>query len=202
MLDSLINKFPITAHLDVSSGSDDLPEPLQSLLGQVGGSTLTDGFYRFHTTESVKAGNVACAQLINGFQGRFHVFAFDWLGRHLAFDTRPGTIDGKVIAVDPGGGEYLTTDCPLSEWHDAVAGPEDPLAYPFYLEWREANPSAGPLRFDQVIGYKVPLFLGGADEVSNLEIIDFAVYFELCTQLAHGVTTMPPGTTIHQIGIE
>jgi hypothetical protein len=101
--------------------------------------------------------------------------------------------------VDPGGGEYLTTDCPLSEWHDAVAGEEDPLAYPFYQEWRAANPAAGLLGYGQAIGYKVPLFLGGEDEVHNLEVCDREVYFELCTQLAHGARKLGVGETVHSI---
>lgn len=83
--------------------------------------------------------------------------------------------------------------------HDAVAGDEDPIAYPFYLDWRRTNPGQGPLAFSQAIGYKVPLFLGGADEVANLEVCDREVYFDLCTQLAHGIRQLPVGETIHSI---
>ena len=162
------------------------PAPLTAMFEDFGGVTLADGFYRFHTAASATAANDACARLIRGFAGRCHAFAFDWLGRHLAVDLRDanGDGDGDVICVDPGGGEYLTTDCPLSEWHDIVASDEDPLAYPFYQEWRAANPAQGPLAFHQAIGYRVPLFLGGADEVPNLEVIDRDVYFELSIQLA------------------
>lgn len=197
MLDSLIKKFPITAR-QAGGGGTDLPELLRDLLGEFGGATLSDGFYRFHTAESCQAGNSACADLVRGFEGRFHVFAFDWLGRHLAVDLRPASADGKVIAVDPGAGEHLATGCTFGEWHDAVAAPDDPLAYCLYKEWREVNPSAGPLRFHQAIGYKVPVFLGGTDEVANLEIIDLGVYFKLCTQLARSARTTRAGSTIRE----
>lgn len=195
MLDSLIKKFPITARR-AGGGGNDLPELLRDLLGEFGGATLSDGFYRFHTAESCQAGNTACAGLVRGFEGRFHVFAFDWLGRHLAVDLRPATAEGKVIAVDPGAAQHLATGCTFGEWHDAVAGRDDPLAYCLYQEWRDANPSAGALQFDQAIGYKVPVFLGGTDEVANLEIIDLGVYFKLCTQLARSARTTRAGSTI------
>jgi hypothetical protein len=175
--------FPVSSR-EPSGAAGDVPTPLAATVAAVGGATLADGFYRFHTPDSALAANEACAGLIRGFAGRFHAFAFDWLGRELAVDLRDASGDGRVICVDPGGGEYLTTDCRFSEWHEVVAGEEDPLAYSFYLEWRRASPGQGPLAFGQAIGYRVPLFLGGADEVANLEVGDREVYFEICTQLA------------------
>jgi hypothetical protein len=200
MLDELLEKFPVTGREPGSGDLSRIPEALRGIFDSMAGATLAEGFYRFHSPASVPRGNEACAKLIKGFEGRFFVFAFDWLGRELAVDIRDAK-DGKVICVDPGGGEYLRTDCPLPEWHDAVAGEEDPLAYPFYLDWRRANPGQGPVAFDQAIGYKVPLFLGGEDEVSNLEVCDREIYFELCTQLAHGARQLPVGETIHSIAI-
>lgn len=201
MLDQLLAKFPATGREDSNGSSSGVPIPLQGIFESAAGVTLVDGFYRFHTRESALRGNQACAKLIRGFEGRFFVFAFDWLGRELAVDVRHDARDGEVICVDPGGGEYLTTDCPLSEWHDAVAGDEDPLSYPFYLDWRRANPAQGALSFGQAIGYQVPLFLGGEDEVPNLDVCDREVYFELCTQLAHRTRELQVGETIHSISI-
>lgn len=201
MLERFVAKFPVTASVPNAGGTAEIPSNVARILAEHGGDTHAGGFYRFHTPASSVEGNDVCAKLIKGFAGRFHCFAFDWMGRELAVDIRGGAEDGNVIAVDFGGGEYLKTDCPLSEWHDAVAGPEDPLAYPFYKEWRGANPGAKDLAYDQVIGYKVPLFLGGEDVVDNLEISDRSVYSELCTQLAHGARQLPEGATINSISI-
>jgi hypothetical protein len=200
VLDELLKKFPATAREPSGGDSSGIPAAARGIFDLMAGVTLAGGFYRFHTPASVRRSNEACARLINGFEGRFSVFAFDWLGRELAVDIRDAS-EGAVICVDPGGGEYLTTDCPLSEWHDAVAGEQDPIAYPFYLDWRRANPGAGPLAFTHAIGYKGPLFLGGEDEVANLEVCDREVYFDLCTQLARGTRKLPLGETIHSIVI-
>jgi hypothetical protein len=46
----------------------------------------------------------------------------------------------------------------------------------------------------------VPLFLGGADDVSNLERSDLAVYWSLCGQLRRHTVELPPATRIHGVG--
>ncbi|WP_455362299.1 T6SS immunity protein Tdi1 domain-containing protein [Streptomyces sp. SYSU K21746] len=160
--------------------------------------TVADGFLRFHTPESAYESYEACARLVEGLEGRYFPFAFDWTGRELLFDIRePGARPRCVIAVDPAEGEYLRTDLGLDEFFEAVADEdEDALAFPYFEEWRDANPGAGPLGFGQVIGYKVPLSLGGEDDVANMEITDRKVYFELCTQIALQVRELPEGTTI------
>jgi hypothetical protein len=199
MFDRLTEAFPVTMRGESVEQVDSVPEVLQNCFRDMGGATLANGFYRFHSPSSAQAGNARCARLVSGFAGNFYCFAFDWFGRELAIDLRKP--DGDVIVVDPGGGEYLRSDEPFSSWHDCVAGEEDPLAYPYYLEWREANPDAGPVGFDQCIGYLVPLFLGGVDEISNLALTDREVYFEICVQLSNGAAKLPTGATIDALRI-
>lgn len=195
----LTAKFPITGRELGKPDVATVPSILQPIIQLMSGATLDSGFYRFHTPESARTGTQACSRLITGFEGRYYSFAFDWLGREVAVDIRPRPEDGYVIVVDPGAGEYLKTGCRLSDWHDAVASDEDPLAGTFYSEWRSQDTERGPLRFDQAVGYKIPLFLGGRDEVGNLEVVPRGLYFELCTQLAHGTRHMSPGETIDQV---
>jgi hypothetical protein len=202
MFSALVRRFPVTDRLPVEPAPSDLPPALLAVFDEFGGATLDNGFYRFHVASSARRSDQACANLIGGFAGRFRCFAVDWLGREIAADARPGR-PNKVIIVDPGGGEYLTTPCVIEDWHDAVAEPDgDPLAVTFYQDWKKANPEFRGLRFDQAIGYRVPLFLGGEDEVTNLEVTDRETYFEICTQLAQGVRDMPPGTTIESIRLQ
>lgn len=198
-LASLIAAFPVTGTITSDAVDRGVPEPLTGLFQQMAGTTLSHGFLRFHTPESAAKSAAACARLIDGFEGSFHPFAFDWLGREVALDIRVGETRRLVIVVDPGGGEYLGTECDLDEWHEVVAGEEDALAFSFYEEWRAADPSAGALSRDQAVGYKVPLFLAGEDEVENLHLVDREVYFELCTQAALQVRDLPPGTRISEV---
>ncbi|MFJ6946937.1 T6SS immunity protein Tdi1 domain-containing protein [Streptomyces wuyuanensis] len=165
------------------------------------GRTLAHGFLRFHTPASACGAYEACAQLIEGLEGRYFPFAFDWTGRELLFDIRdPEARPRYVIMVDPAEGEHFRTSLGLDEFFEAVADEdEDALAFPYFEEWRAANPGTESLGFDQVVGYKVPLALGGDDSVANMELTDRQVYFELCTQIALQVRDLPEGTPISGI---
>lgn len=50
-----------------------------------------------------------------------------------------------------------------------------------FRAWRELVPEV--FEHGECAGYKVPLFLGGADEVSNVEKVDATVYWSITQQL-------------------
>lgn len=55
------------------------------------------------------------------------------------------------------------------KYHDAC------LASSFYKQWKENNKNKD-IQNGQCVGYKIPLFLGGTDDISNLELSDVDVY--------------------------
>ena len=69
-------------------------------------------------------------------------------------------------------------------------------------DWARGNETALPLRHDQCVGYKVPLILGGRDEVDNLEVTDMEVYWSLSAQMSSQVAEAPTGTPIRGVSIE
>ena len=74
------------------------------------------------------------------------------------------------------------------------------LAAGFFEAWLStANAARLPLQWDQYVGYKVSLFLGGPDVVENLERGDLAVYWLVCGQLHRGALRLPPGTSINEV---
>lgn len=200
----LVRRFPETGAAESGEGEHYVPAPLAALFEKMAGRTLADGFLRFHTPASAHESYAACARMIGGLEGRYFPFAFDWMGRELLFDIRdPDARPRYVIMVDAAEGEHFTTDLGLDEFFLAVADEdEDALAFPYFEDWRDANPGAPrPLGFEQVVGYKVPTLLGGEDEVANLELTDRRVYFELCTQIALQVRDLPEGTPISGIAL-
>lgn len=66
-------------------------------------------------------------------------------------------------------------DSELTEYADAA------LAASFVDQWLAAHPAA--IQFDECVGSKVPLFLGGVDGVENLDVTDLDVYWTLTGQL-------------------
>ncbi len=71
----------------------------------------------------------------------------------------------------------------LAEFHniDLVEYANDALATNFHQEWLSIDDK--PIGIYECIGYIKPLYLEGADEVSNLERCDIEVYWGICSQL-------------------
>lgn len=132
-------------------------------------------------------------------------FAFDWLGRQFGFDAAVAE-DARfrsVLLVEPGTGEILTIPATFDEFHDSTLHEyEDAaLASGFFLEWvNECGPTL-PVSDDYCVGYRVPLFLGGADAVTSLELTDMSVYWGVTGQLWLATRAMQPGTGLGRVGI-
>ncbi|MFI5729195.1 T6SS immunity protein Tdi1 domain-containing protein [Kribbella sp. NPDC051587] len=136
------------------------------------------------TKASATAGQAWVDAAFPEFRGRFEVFGFDWLGRQFATDRARGeALDPEVMIVEAGTGEALEVPVPFSKFHDEelVDYSEEALAVSFYLQWQSQTPS--PLEFGQCVGYQVPLFLGGKDQVENLELMDIEIYWDIMGRL-------------------
>lgn len=112
-------------------------------------------------------------------------FAYDWLGRLYGLD-RLGAWGraGHVVRLVPGTGDIEAADIALSDFLYSKL-PADHEDLPSEAYWRDWLSVGGrPLATDECVGYRVPLFLGGEDDVPNLEIVPLRSYLSLCGQLA------------------
>lgn len=152
------------------------------------GCSFEGGLYRVHDASTGPLGLRVLHDAFPGSRERATPFAYDWLGRQFAVDTaRLEGAEPLILLLEPGTGQALEIPLTFARFHEQLDGLREPaLANGFFLEWAEANPAAVPLAPTQCVGYGVPLFLGGEDVVSNLEIIDFDVYWTLCGQLLQG----------------
>jgi hypothetical protein len=136
------------------------------------------------------------------YKKRLIVFAYDWLGRQIAFDHKRTISDELLIAIlEPGTGELLEVPTTFKEFmaEELVEYHEAALASSFYQKWRARGgsiPEPG-----QCIGYKIPLFLGGPDTLNNLELIDMEVYVTICGALFEQTLSLRPGQKISDVSI-
>ena len=156
------------------------------------GRSVQDGLYRFHDSST---GPAALKAVRKGFPERAELavpFGYDWLGRHFALDqTRSDDGELLVVMLEPGTGQALEVPATFASFHDSeiVEYNDAALASGFFSEWSTAHPDAVPLAADQCVGYRVPLFLGGRDDPSNLELSDLDVYWHLMGQLRRATLT-------------
>lgn len=176
---------------------------LSQFLSRFGGRSFGGGIYRVIRGEAVSDWGRTVASAFPAFDQRIMCFAYDWLGRVFALDVariedgRPG-----VVMFEPGTGEAFELPCNLTTFHEVelILHQEEALALSFKKKWLDfggMNPS-----YDECIGYKVPLFLGGKDTIDNLHRTDLDVYWSLAVQLIEKTRGLPPGTSIESVRID
>lgn len=157
------------------------------LIGDYGGGTFESGLYRLHGSGDLLAWTENVSAAFPKLENRIICFAFDWLGRHFALD-RKRVVDGQmqVLLLEPGAGEVMQIPADLQAFHNVelVEYRNDALASDFFFRWTDSG--GAPPAYNQCVGYKVPLFLGGSDDEQNLELSDMDVYWTICGQLLNG----------------
>ena len=71
------------------------------------------------------------------------------------------------------------------------------LASEFFASYLASGGQAP--EFIQCVGYRTPLFLGGEDDLPNLELGDTDVYWHLAGQLILRTKGLAPGTRIDSV---
>jgi hypothetical protein len=167
-------------------------------LSRYGGMTFSGGLYRIVRTTEVASWNLRVESAFPDFKQRLMCFAFDWAGRAFALDSKR-LVGGNaaVTLFEPGTGEALEIPCDLRSFHEEelIEFGEAALGTSFFDGWRDAG---GPApQYSECIGYQRPLFLGGTDDIGNLEISDLEVYWHLLGQLIVKTRGLPPGTRVN-----
>ena len=197
-----------TYEVESSSAGDQLVdgEPaLREVFASLGGCTFDGGLYRVHLPAAAAAITKLVEEAMPSLRGRIACFGGDWLGRQFALD-RMRVEDGApmVLMLEPGTGEALEIPVPIDAFHDEelVDFGEAALALSYYRAWRASTGDGAPLAASECVGYRLPLFLGGKDDVSNLERTDLDVYWHFCGQLHQGTRGVRPGTPISGLDLE
>ena len=161
-----------------------------------------DGAYRLHQAADIERFTDLARAAFPTFADRIECFGADWLGRQFARDQ--GRMrDGQplVLMLEPGTGEALEIPVGFAAFHaqELVQEPDAVAAASFFREWL----SAGGTRpgYDQCIGYRTPLFLGGSDDIANLEVSDLDVYWTLAAQLLAQVRDLPEGAAVDRVSV-
>lgn len=175
---------------------------LDRLFAELAEASFGGGLYRVHAPDQAEEWTSRAGELFPELAERMFVFGCDWLGRQFAADAE--RMEGRhhlVLLLDPGTAEALEVPATVESLHtdELVQYGEAALAVGFYADWREATGDEEYLGGDECVGYDVPLFLGGEDEVSNLSRIDMDLYWTLVTRLRRGALRLPPGGTIRDV---
>jgi len=155
------------------------------------GASFGGGLYRVHDSVTGPRAFTFVSDAFPEFTQRSCPFGYDWLGRQFAVDSeRVDKGQPQVLLLEPGTGEALEIPVDFAAFHDEelVDQSDAALASGLFGAWSKANPDTQPLLRSQCVGYKIPLFLGGADAIENLEVSDIEVYWTVFGQLRRQAT--------------
>jgi hypothetical protein len=172
-------------------------------LDEFEGSSFEKGLYRIHTTVNIDKWTTIVENAFPDFKNKIVCFAYDWLGRQFA-TCKNSVLDDNppVIKFDIGSGTVYETTKNFLDFHnyELTEHGENNLDMTLFLNWLNSNNSQ--LKFEQCLSYKIPLFLGGENNLSNIELSNMEVYWDLFGQILKQVRMLPSGSKITKISIK
>lgn len=152
----------------------------EDFIDLMNGKSFLNGMYRLFSINDVEKWNEITEKAFPKYKNYIVVFGYDWLGRIFAINK----LNGTVLMFEPGTGEVLSIPVSFEDFHDSeiVEYHEDCLASEFFEEWY-MDSNNYELQTSECVGYKVPLFLNGDDDIDNLEVSDMEVYWEIMMPL-------------------
>ena len=160
------------------------------LFAQYPGSTFNHGIYRLHTPDTAQEANLIVVETFPRYKNAVICFSYDWLGRQFALDPRR-MFDGEpgVLLIDLATRQAYEIDVTFVAFHNNVLieDSQEALESHLFVDWASENQQSLPLRRNQIVGYRIPLTLGGQHEIANMVIEDMAVSLELDRQIGDAV---------------
>lgn len=174
----------------------------RELMERFAGVRFEDGLYRIFDAGTGARALELVREVFPEFGDDLSPFGMDWQGRMLALD-RGRVVDGEpqVMLLEPGTGQALEVPFGLETFHEQelVENPEPALLPSVFEEFSRRQPDRVPLGPGQVVGYSVPLFLGGRDDYDNYEVSDWDVYWTLLGQLKARTAGLPEGSPVRRV---
>lgn len=156
------------------------------------GTTFGNGIFRIHTqSSSIKWSNLLANEYFKDELDETDLicFGFNWQGIMYCINSKNDTI----IYFDPATCDFFKAeDISINDFFDNVLlDPDyDLLSVDYYNEAMRFLKIKN-LNFNDSIGHKIYLHLGGEDEVSNLEVIDTEVLWDTQIQVAESINELP-----------
>ncbi|GAA0894554.1 hypothetical protein GCM10009122_42350 [Fulvivirga kasyanovii] len=163
-----------------------------------GGAVYDHGAFKLHNFGSAYFWDKVVGGYFPSYKNKYNFFGFDWMARQYAI-SKGGNL---ILMFDPATGEAYELEQSLIGFFniDLVEYREETLALDIFnrLEYLHKN----KLGYNECLGFKKPLFLGGIDKLENYELTEMEVYWELSYQIYCKVKGLPLGTIVKSISID
>lgn len=196
-----LQSFDITKRqqdIEDKSFYKDLPSDLFAFLQTYGGVTFDKGLYRVHSFSGSLKWSLMIGEYFPEYMGRIYPFSYDWMGKQFCCDST-----GRMLLMfDPETGEVgeFQQTIPLLHNNDFASDKDGMLSSGLFkdLLLKMSLPEIG---YGQCLTYKVPLFLGGKEEIDNYAVQDIEAYWQIQSQIYKQIKDLPDGTVIGKVDL-
>lgn len=161
--------------------SDDL---IDYFIRRFEGISIKEGLFTVFNTSDLGKWEDNIKLFFYNMSEEFRVFGYDWQGN--CYGVVPQYLStGKenVIMFEIGTNEILSFNCAFETFVNEflITHWNEILVPDFFRDWKEKHIERP--EYGKCIGYRKPLFLGGEDNIDNLEYSDMDVYWTVLTQV-------------------
>jgi hypothetical protein len=159
---------------------------LYNIIYQYGGCIFNNGLFKIHTFGYVDKWTALLSEYFREEINPFDMicFASNWQGCMYCIDKE----NSKITYFDPATCEFFSADSSLQCFFGEilVSGEYDVIFEDYFYEAFEYL-NLKNLEYENSLGHKIYLHLGGEDDVSNLEVVDTDVLWDLQIQMAESI---------------
>lgn len=159
---------------------DKTQDVLTNFFVMFGGQSFRKGLFRVLPPEYIDFWADKITTAFPKFADKFCPFAYDWQGRFYCIRISEEEEEPAIYMFNIGHKEALLIPVDLLEFLDVEIPEYSKATFEIdgFNEWIEYNP---PIEYDECVGYITPVFLGGEDNISNLQIVNMADYWDMLT---------------------
>ena len=161
------------------------------LISECGGQVFNNGLFKIHTFDMVSKWTTLLTQSYfkDELENRQLIcFASNWQGCMYCVNRE----NTALTYFDPATCEFFSSDgISLSDFFDDILiNGEYDIIFEEYYDEAIARLNFDKLDYQQSVGHKIYLHLGGEDSVDNLEVVDTAVLWEMQIQIAERINDL------------
>ena len=153
-----------------------------------GGQQLLNGMFTIFKKNDLEKWEKNVKGFFNILKDEFNLFGYDWQGNcYGVILNNTAALCENVVMFEIGTNKMLSFNCNFNTFiNKTFIDQLNAILVPQFFE-NAVNQCDEKIEYEKCIGYKVPLFLGGQDIISNLEYSDMDVYWTVLTQVIESI---------------
>jgi hypothetical protein len=179
--------------LEKEGGSSDSiefsgPEVIRGIVEKYGGYSFGNGLYRIVSASNYNEWMERISFAFPKDDDVLACFGFDWRGNAFALSSgNPVKGRPSTLLLDIGAASVVQIPYDIEAFHnkEVVGHSESIFDAELYREWLSSGGSSPS--YDECVGYKIPLFLNGSDDLENLELSSLHLYWDIHGQIMRQV---------------